>query len=238
MDSPWCPVLLAALAVSFCSTPASADRKFGCLFEDELCSPYEFCVNDGVFGKCQELAAADLYTYDISSSGFAAPQGSFLQKLAHRGLTWQDDITQQVISKELSKLRTIPLRHQASAPSPLTAHSSSRDRKLSRNLQQYLAGLGLLSQSEVEGKPGIQQLGVNAENEDIKSEGRLEPSRLKPQPGWKETTIYSHQKGAGQPPVTKVFTQSGEGRHPKLSPTYSNRDPGGSQLLNSHLEQL
>uniref|UniRef100_A0A8C3AWZ2 Protein tyrosine phosphatase receptor type N2 n=1 Tax=Cyclopterus lumpus TaxID=8103 RepID=A0A8C3AWZ2_CYCLU len=175
--------------------------------------PFSFSV-DGVFGRCQELAAADLYTYDISSSALQRLR-ILLQKLAHRGLTWQDELTQQVISRELSKLRTIPLRHQASAPSPLTAYSSSRDRKLSRNLQQYLAGLGFLPQSEVDGKPGIQRLG-----------------------GWKETTIYSHQKGSGQPPVTKVFTQNGDGRHPKLSTTYSNRDPGGSKLLTSHLEQL
>ncbi|XP_075936850.1 receptor-type tyrosine-protein phosphatase N2 [Anarhichas minor] len=237
MDSPWCPILFAALAVSLCSSPALADRKFGCLFEDELCSPYEFCVNDGVFGRCQELAAADLYTYDISSSAVQRLR-ILLQKLAHRGLTWQDDITQQVISRELSKLRTVPLRHQASAPSPLTAYSSSRDGKLSRNLQQYLVGLGFLPQSDVNGKPGSQRLGSNVQNEDVKSEGHLEPSRLKPQQGWKETTIYSHQKGAGQPPVTKVFTQSGEGRHPKLSTTYSNRNPGGNKLLSSHLEQL
>ncbi|XP_054479029.1 receptor-type tyrosine-protein phosphatase N2 [Anoplopoma fimbria] len=237
MDSPWCPILFAALAVSLCPSPALADRRFGCLFEDELCSPYEFCVNDGVFGRCQELAAADLYTYDISSSALQRLR-ILLQKLAHRGLTWQDDLTQQVVSRELSKLRTIPLHHQTSAPSPLTAYSSSRDRNLSRNLQQYLTGLGFLPQSEVDGKPGIQRQGANVQNEDIKSEGHLEPSRSKPQQGWKETTIYSHQKGAGQTPVTKVFTQSGEGRHPKLSKTYSNRDPGGSKLLSSHLEQL
>ncbi|XP_068437636.1 receptor-type tyrosine-protein phosphatase N2 [Clinocottus analis] len=237
MAPPWCPVLLAALAVSLCSSPALADRKFGCLLEDELCSPYEFCVNDGVFGRCQELAAADLYTYDISSSALQRLR-ILLQKLAHRGLTWQDDITQQVISRELSKLRTIPLRHQASAPSPLTAYSSSRDRKLSKNLQHYLTGLGFLPQSEADGKPGMQRLGANVQNEDMKSEGHLEPSRLKPKQGWKETTIYSHQKGAGQSPVTKVFTQSGEGRHPKLSTTYSNRGPGGNKLLTSHLEQL
>lgn len=29
MDSLWCPVLFAALAVSLCSSPAIADRKFG-----------------------------------------------------------------------------------------------------------------------------------------------------------------------------------------------------------------
>lgn len=75
------------------------------------------------------------------------------------------------------------------------------------------------------------------QNEDIKSD-HLEPSRSKPQQGWKETTLYSLHKGDGQPPVTKVFTQSGEGRHPKLSTTYSNRDPGRSKLLSSQLERL
>uniref|UniRef100_A0A3B4TU55 Protein tyrosine phosphatase receptor type N2 n=1 Tax=Seriola dumerili TaxID=41447 RepID=A0A3B4TU55_SERDU len=54
-----------------------------------------------VFGRCQELAGADLYTYDISSSALQRLR-ILLQKLAHR-LTWQDDITQQVISRELSK---------------------------------------------------------------------------------------------------------------------------------------
>uniref|UniRef100_A0A4W6FJG6 Protein tyrosine phosphatase receptor type N2 n=1 Tax=Lates calcarifer TaxID=8187 RepID=A0A4W6FJG6_LATCA len=184
---------------------------------------FSFSV-DGVFGRCQELAGADLHTYDISSSALQRLR-ILLQKLAHRGLTWQDDITQQVISRELSKLKNVPLRHQATPPSPpdhLTAFTSSRDRKLrpaqaelSRNLQQYLTGLGFLTHAEVDGQPGVQREG-----------------------GWKETTIYSLQKGAGQPPVTKVFTKSGEGRHPKLSTTYSNRDPGRSKLLSSHLEQL
>ncbi|XP_022622940.1 receptor-type tyrosine-protein phosphatase N2 isoform X1 [Seriola dumerili] len=248
MDSPWCPILFAALASSLCSSPALGDRKFGCLFEDELCTPYEFCVNDRVFGRCQELAGADLYTYDISSSALQRLR-ILLQKLAHRGLTWQDDITQQVISRELSKLRNVPLRHQTTPPSPpdrLTAYSSSRDVKLrpaqaelSRNLQQYLTGLGFLPQAEVVGQPGVQRHGAQkVKNEDIKSDGDSEPSRPKPQQGWKETTVYSLQKGAGQPPLTKVFTQSGEGRHPKLSTTYTNRDPGKSKLLSSHLERL
>lgn len=86
------------------------------------------------------------------------------------GLTWQDDITQQVISRELSKLRRTPLRHQATPPSPLTAYRSSRDRKLrpsqaelNRNLQQYLTGLGFLPQSEVNGQPGIHRDGANVQ---------------------------------------------------------------------------
>ncbi|KAK5849562.1 hypothetical protein PBY51_013888 [Eleginops maclovinus] len=234
MDSLCCPVLLlSALALSL-SSPALADRKFGCLFEDELCTPYEFCVNDEVFGRCQELAAADLYTYDISSSALQRLR-TLLQKLAHRGLTWQDDLTQQVVTRELSKLRTVPIRHQAPAQSPpLNAYSGSRDWKLSRNMQQYLTGLGFLT----DGAPGSHRPGAVVQNEDVKSEGDLEPSRSKPKQGWKETTIYHHQKGAGQPPVTKVFTQSGEGKHPKLSPSYANRDAGRNKLLAGQLERL
>lgn len=86
------------------------------------------------------------------------------------GLTWQDDITQQVVSRELSKLRSIPLRHQTTPPSPLKAYSSSRDRKLrpaeaelSRNLQQYLTGLGFLPQSDVGGQQGIQRQGASVQ---------------------------------------------------------------------------
>ncbi|XP_028288776.1 receptor-type tyrosine-protein phosphatase N2 [Parambassis ranga] len=244
MDSRWCPVLFAALAASLCSSPAFADRKFGCLFEDELCGPYEFCINDGVFGRCQELAGADLYTYDISSSALQRLR-ILLQKLAHRGFTWQDDITQQVISRELSKLRRIPLRHQATPQITQTAHSSARDRtlrpahgELSRNLQKYLTGLGFLQQAEVDGQPGVQRETAKVQNEDIQSDSPLEPSRPKPQQGWKETTVYSLQKGAGQPPVTKVFTQSGEGRHPKLSTTFSNQGPGRSKSISNHLERL
>ncbi|KAM4533862.1 receptor-type tyrosine-protein phosphatase N2 [Odontesthes bonariensis] len=240
MDSPCCPILFAALAVCLCFSPALADRKFGCLFEDELCAPYEFCVNDGVFGRCHELANADLYTYDISATALQRLR-ILLQKLAHRGLTWRDDITQQVISRELSKLRNIPLRHQ----SPLTASSSSRNWKLrpaqeelSRNLQQYLTGLGLLQQAGIGRQPGDQREGGKIQNEDIRPYGPLETSRPKPKQTWKETTIYSHQKGAGQSPVTKVVTQSGEGRHPKLSTTHSSQEPDRSKLLSNHLERL
>lgn len=39
---------------------------------------------DGVFGQCQELAGADLYTYDISSSALQRLR-VILQKLAYRG---------------------------------------------------------------------------------------------------------------------------------------------------------
>ncbi|XP_033933286.1 receptor-type tyrosine-protein phosphatase N2-like, partial [Pseudochaenichthys georgianus] len=147
-------------------------------------------------------------------------------------LTWQDDLTQQVISRELSKLRTVPLRHQTSAQSPLNAFSGSRDLKLSRTMKQYLSGLGFLP----EGQTGSQR--ANVQNEDVKSDGDLEPSRSKPKHSWKETSVFSHQKEAGRPPITNVFTHTGEGKHPKLSPSYANRDPGRNALLTSHLERL
>ncbi|XP_026148123.1 receptor-type tyrosine-protein phosphatase N2 [Mastacembelus armatus] len=240
MDLLWCPILFAALAVSLCSSPAMADKKVGCLFEDELCAPYEYCVNDGLFGRCQQLADADLHTYDISSSALQRLR-TLLQKLAHKGLTWQDDITQQVISRELSKLRNVPLRNKVTSLNPLTAYSSSKDRKLrptkaelNRNFQQYLSNLGFLPQTAVDGQPDRDTV----QNEEVKSDGHSDPGEPKPKQGWKQTTMYSIQKGSDQLPVTKVFTQSGEGRHPKLSTTYSNLDPERNTLLSHHLEQL
>lgn len=76
------------------------------------------------------------------------------------------------------------------------------------------------------------------QNEDITPEALRKPSQPKPKQTWKETTIYSLQKGAGQPPVTKVITKSGDGRHPKLSTTYSSHEPDRSKLLSNHLQQL
>ncbi|CAG5896058.1 unnamed protein product [Menidia menidia] len=199
---------------------------------------------DGIFGRCHELANADLYTYDISASALQRLR-ILLQKLAHRGLTWQDDITQQVISRELSKLRNIPLRHQSSPQSPMTASSSSRNWKvrpaqaeLSRNLEQYLTGLGFLHHTQIDQQPGLQREGGKIQNEDIRPLSPSETSRSKPKQAWKETTIYSLQKGAGQPPVTKVVSQGGEGRHPKLSTTHSSQEPDRNNLLSKHLERI
>ncbi|KAM3860759.1 receptor-type tyrosine-protein phosphatase N2 [Diretmus argenteus] len=217
----------------------SEDTEECCLFEDELCTPYEFCVNDGVFGRCQELAGSELYTYNISPSALQRLR-ILLQKLAHIGLTWQDDLTQQVISRELSKLRKVPLHLLNVPPSPRTPYSDPRHRKqrpveaeLSRSLQKYLTDLGFLTQSEMVGQPGVQREGASTQKEDV----RLDGLDSKPQQGWRKTTI-SLQKGAGQPPVTTVFTHSGERRPPQRAPSYYNQDPGRSRLLSSQLERL
>ncbi|XP_067109030.1 receptor-type tyrosine-protein phosphatase N2-like [Osmerus mordax] len=135
---------------------AFADRKFGCLFENELCTPYEICVNDGMFGRCRSPPVTESYTYDVSPSVVQRFR-SLLQKLSDRGLTWGDDITQEVLSKEMSKLRRVPVPRLESGPiyssksRPAAQAMDPGDRRnkpveveLSRNLQMYMQRLGLL----------------------------------------------------------------------------------------------
>ncbi|KAL3988913.1 hypothetical protein ACER0C_013231 [Sarotherodon galilaeus] len=137
------------LLASLSSFPASADRRFGCLFENELCSPYEICVNDGMFGRCHSVPVKEIYTYDVSPSVVQRFR-MLLEKLSNRGLTWEDDTTQQVLSKELSKLRRIPYRPQQTGPpvaqamDPVDQRVKPVEVELSRNLQMYLQRLGLL----------------------------------------------------------------------------------------------
>lgn len=80
------------------------------------------------------------------------------------GLTWQDDVTQQAISRELAKLRGGPLSRQATPPGPRASYGSSRDGKLrpgqaelNGNLQQYLSSLGFFQQPDVGGQLGVQR---------------------------------------------------------------------------------
>lgn len=48
------------------------------------CCLFFLFLLDGVFGRCQQLAGADLHTYDISSSALQRLR-ILLQKLAQRG---------------------------------------------------------------------------------------------------------------------------------------------------------
>ncbi|XP_029929442.1 receptor-type tyrosine-protein phosphatase N2-like [Myripristis murdjan] len=149
-------LLLLLLVASQCCFPASADRRFGCLFESKLCAPYEICVNDGMFGRCHSVPVKEVYTYDVSPSVVQRFR-MLLEKLSNRGLTWEDDATQQVLSKELSKLRRIPYRPLENGPiystnsRPVAEAMDPADQRvkpveveLNRNLQAYLQRLGLL----------------------------------------------------------------------------------------------
>ncbi|XP_062377688.1 receptor-type tyrosine-protein phosphatase N2 isoform X2 [Sardina pilchardus] len=148
--------ILAVLLAFHAFAAIAADRKFGCLFEDGVCESYEVCANDGVFGRCQAFPVTEAYSYDVSPSALRQLR-STLQKLAHRGYTWQDDTTQQVITKELAKLPKIPLRHleasfadfpgtsRAKAPPPdANRKLKMEEAELSKSLQKHLQDLGFL----------------------------------------------------------------------------------------------
>ncbi|XP_055062984.2 receptor-type tyrosine-protein phosphatase N2 [Misgurnus anguillicaudatus] len=140
-------VFLHALAVTI------ADRKFGCLFEGDVCESDEICINDGVFGRCRGYSGTASYTYAVSPASLQRLR-NLLQKLAHRGYTWQDDTTQEVISKELSQLPKVPFGRFKNTPSHFTGNSPRTDlsdgdwkpkvqnEELSRTLQRYLQNLG------------------------------------------------------------------------------------------------
>uniref|UniRef100_A0A4W3HV05 RESP18 domain-containing protein n=1 Tax=Callorhinchus milii TaxID=7868 RepID=A0A4W3HV05_CALMI len=84
----------------------------GCLFETDVCEAYEICVNDAVFGRCQELPVIDVNQYEVSPADLQRLR-SILHKLSLQGLSWRDDTTQQVVAAELSHLQWIHLlRHK------------------------------------------------------------------------------------------------------------------------------
>ncbi|KAM7400079.1 hypothetical protein PAMA_004670 [Pampus argenteus] len=109
-----------------------------------------------MFGKCHSVPVKEVYTYDVSPSVVQRFR-MLLEKLSNRGLTWEDDTTQQVLSKELSKLRRIPYRLPQNGPvydtdsrpvaeamDPVDQRVKPVEVELSRNLQTYLQRLGLL----------------------------------------------------------------------------------------------
>ncbi|XP_072524637.1 solute carrier organic anion transporter family member 5A1b [Salminus brasiliensis] len=141
MDAHWLLLCLLALTVA-------AERRFGCLFEEDLCKNHEICVSDGMFGRCQAMMVADVYTYDITPAILQRFR-SLLQKLSLRGLSWKDDVTQQVLSKEFSKLRKISLtppdtRPMAQAVAVGDGRLKPLEAELNRSLQKYLLHMGLL----------------------------------------------------------------------------------------------
>nr|XP_014351167.1 PREDICTED: receptor-type tyrosine-protein phosphatase N2 [Latimeria chalumnae] len=75
-----------------------ADRKFGCLFEDDLCKHFEICINDGLFGRCQRVPVIDVYRYEVSPP-ILQHLRTILQKLSHRGTTsFGDSVGISIIS--------------------------------------------------------------------------------------------------------------------------------------------
>nr|XP_057921225.1 receptor-type tyrosine-protein phosphatase N2-like [Doryrhamphus excisus] len=154
---PLAPSSILLILILQTSSPASADRRFGCLFQRDLCTPYEICINDGMFGRCHSDSPKVVYSYDVTLP-VVQHFRLLLDKMANRGLTWEDDTTQQVLAKELSKVRRFPHRLPLSSTSYKTADSSRTkaevmdpveqrlkpaEAELNRNLETYLQRLGL-----------------------------------------------------------------------------------------------
>ncbi|NXI90848.1 PTPRN protein, partial [Psophia crepitans] len=82
----------------------------GCLFDRRLCSPQEVCVQDGLFGQCQVGSVQDRPYFQVTSPVLQRLQ-DVLRHLMAQGLSWQDGITQYVISQEMERiprLRPLP----------------------------------------------------------------------------------------------------------------------------------
>ncbi|KAK2839670.1 hypothetical protein Q5P01_013410 [Channa striata] len=94
---PWRAVLLLTVLWQ----PAAPD-KYGCLFERKLCTREQFCSDDGLFGQCR-TSKQDQVQYQVSVSVLKRMQ-EVLKQLMLQGLSWQDDITQYILSKELKRV--------------------------------------------------------------------------------------------------------------------------------------
>ncbi|XP_073347941.1 receptor-type tyrosine-protein phosphatase N2-like isoform X2 [Pagrus major] len=147
-----------------------------------------------MFGRCHSVPVKEVYTYDVSPSVVQRFR-MLLEKLSNRGRTWEDDTTQQVLSKELSKLRRIPYRPQQNGPvyaedsrpaaeamDPADQRVKPVEVELGRNLQVYLQRLGLLPKTSpasglsTQGKIDRFQSGIPADI--YRSKAQTSPQRM------------------------------------------------------------
>ncbi|KAM4558069.1 protein tyrosine phosphatase receptor type Na [Odontesthes bonariensis] len=126
---PWRALLLLAVLYQ----PAVSE-KYGCLFERKLCTRDQFCSDDGLFGQCRG-SRQDQVQYQVSVPVLKRMQ-EVLKQLMLQGLSWQDDITQYILSKELKRVphTTLPSKpvsssssfHSSQSKQPISHHHSSK----------------------------------------------------------------------------------------------------------------
>ncbi|XP_061579700.1 protein tyrosine phosphatase receptor type Na isoform X1 [Cololabis saira] len=106
----------ALLLLAVLHQPAISE-KYGCLFERKLCTRDQFCSNDGLFGQCQS-SKQDQVQYQVTVPVLKRMQ-EVLKQLMLQGLSWQDDITQYILSKELKRVphTTLPSKPNSSSSS-------------------------------------------------------------------------------------------------------------------------
>ncbi|XP_072301153.1 protein tyrosine phosphatase receptor type Na isoform X2 [Eucyclogobius newberryi] len=111
---PWRALLLLA---ALC--PLGLSEKYGCHFEPKLCTREQFCSADGLFGQCR-TSGQDQVQYQVSVPVLKRMQ-EVLKQLMEKGLSWQDDITQYILSKALKR---VPHTTQAAKPKSASSQPS------------------------------------------------------------------------------------------------------------------
>ncbi|KAL7865486.1 hypothetical protein SRHO_G00107330 [Serrasalmus rhombeus] len=96
--------------------------KYGCLFDKRLCAKEQFCSDDRLFGQCRS-SRLDQVQYQVSVPVLQRLQ-EVLKQLMMQGFSWQDDITQHIIAKELSRIPHS--RAQTPQPAQSTQHANKK----------------------------------------------------------------------------------------------------------------
>ncbi|KAM9447935.1 uncharacterized protein ACWYII_013273 [Salvelinus alpinus] len=109
-------------------------NRYGCVFERRLCSREQFCSDDGLFGQCR-TSKQDQMQYQVSVPVLKRMQ-EVLKQLMLQGLSWQDDITQYVVAKELSRVPHTTQSLKASSFSQTKQSSSNQGGYPSRSSNQ------------------------------------------------------------------------------------------------------
>ncbi|KAM3861928.1 protein tyrosine phosphatase receptor type Na [Diretmus argenteus] len=118
---PWRALLLIAVLCQ----PGTSD-KYGCVFQRRLCTREQFCSDDGLFGQCRS-PKQDHVQYQVSVPVLKRMQ-EVLKQLMLQGLSWQNDITQYIISKELKRVphTTHPYKPNSSSSSSSSSPPQSK----------------------------------------------------------------------------------------------------------------
>ncbi|CAN9498175.1 unnamed protein product [Ophioblennius macclurei] len=136
MKSPRLWAALCLLLVASCRLCAAT--RHGCLFEKNLCPRDQLCNDDGLFGQCR-APHQEPVQYQVSVPILHKLQ-EVLKELMVQGLTWQDGLTQAIISRELSH---VPTASPRSKP-------TEKSNKLASRLLQPPGGQNLEDQAEPE----------------------------------------------------------------------------------------
>nr|XP_020463328.1 receptor-type tyrosine-protein phosphatase-like N [Monopterus albus] len=139
--SPWRALLLLTVLCR----PGLSD-KYGCLFERKLCTRDQSCSDDGLFGQCRS-SKQDLIRYQVSVLVLKRLQ-EVLKQLMQQGLSWQDDITQYILSKELKRVPHIT--HPSKPNSSASSSYSTQSKQYIPHLQSSKLGSTLAGDNYVD----------------------------------------------------------------------------------------